>query len=119
MSFDEKMAEKYCNDEFPFITTESGEKLYTENDLKYAYLTALRAGSQLDMVWHDYDAGEDSYEDLHEGRWVKRDSDIEKNLIKAKDVIEKLLNASVSNDFFEEEELDAMAEAERFLKETK
>ena len=24
-------------------------------------------------VWHDYDAGEDCYEDTHEGRWVKRD----------------------------------------------
>ena len=24
-------------------------------------------------IWHDYDAGEDCYEDTHEGRWVKRD----------------------------------------------
>lgn len=37
-------------------------------------------------------------------------------LTKAKEIIEKLLNAFVSNDFFEEEELDAMAEAEQFLK---
>lgn len=40
-------------------------------------------------------------------------------LIKAKEIIEKLLNAFASNDFFEEEELDAMAEAEQFLKEDK
>lgn len=24
-------------------------------------------------IWHDYDAGEDCYEDSHESRWVKRD----------------------------------------------
>ena len=24
-------------------------------------------------VWHDYDAGEDAYEDDHEGRWALRD----------------------------------------------
>ena len=35
---------------------------------------------------------------------------------KAKEIIEKLLNAFASNDFFEEEELNAMAEAEQFLK---
>jgi len=38
-----------------------------------AYLAGLRAGSQLDRVWHDYDAGEDCYEDSHEGRWVMRE----------------------------------------------
>lgn len=38
-------------------------------------------------------------------------------LTKAKDVIEKLLNAFASNNFFEEEELSAMGEAEQFLKE--
>lgn len=37
-------------------------------------------------------------------------------LTKAKEIIEKLLNAFASNDFFEEEELSAMAEAEQFLK---
>lgn len=38
-------------------------------------------------------------------------------LTKAKVVIEKLLNAFASNNFFEEEELSAMEEAEQFLKE--
>jgi len=38
-------------------------------------------------------------------------------LTKAKKIIENLLNAFVSNDFFDEEELYAMAEAEQFLKE--
>lgn len=36
---------------------------------------------------------------------------------KAKGVIEKLLNAFASNDFFEEEELSAMEQAEQFLNE--
>lgn len=67
------MAEKYCNEEVPFDITESGVKLYTEQDLKYAYLAALKAGSQLDKVWYDYDAGEDCYEDSHKGKWVKRE----------------------------------------------
>lgn len=40
-------------------------------------------------------------------------------LTKAKKIIEKLLNAFVSNDFFDEEELSAIAEAEQFLKEEK
>ena len=39
-------------------------------------------------------------------------------LTEAKEIIEKLLNAFASNDFFEEEELCAMAEAEQFLKES-
>ena len=46
---DEEMAEEYCNNEVPFDTTESGEKLYTENDLKHAYLIALEAGRP---KWH-------------------------------------------------------------------
>ena len=39
-------------------------------------------------------------------------------LSEAKEIIEKLLNAFASNDFFEEEELCAMAEAEQFLGES-
>lgn len=39
-------------------------------------------------------------------------------LTKAKEIIEKMLNAFASNDFFEEEELSAMAEAEQFIKES-
>lgn len=38
-------------------------------------------------------------------------------LHKAKELIEKMLNAFASNDFFDEEELSAMSEAEQFLKE--
>lgn len=37
-------------------------------------------------------------------------------LDRAEEIIEKLLNAFASNDFFEEEELNAMSEAEQFLK---
>ena len=39
-----------------------------------ACLAGIKIGSQLDKVWHDYDAGEDCYEDSHEGRWVKREN---------------------------------------------
>lgn len=39
-------------------------------------------------------------------------------LTKAKEIIEKLFNAFASNDFFKEEELLAMAEADQFLKES-
>lgn len=69
-----EMTEEYCNNEVPFDTTESGEKLYTGSDLRYAHLAGLKSGSQLDKVWHDYDAGEDCYEDTHEGKWVKREN---------------------------------------------
>lgn len=48
---DEEKAEEYCNNEEPFDTTESGEKLYTENDLKYAYLAGLKTARQ--EKWHD------------------------------------------------------------------
>ena len=41
---DIERAEEYCNNETPFDTTENGENLYTENDLKYAYLAGLKAG---------------------------------------------------------------------------
>lgn len=50
---DKEMAEEYCNNEVPFDTTESGEKLYTENDLKNSFLAGLKEGGQLDRVWHD------------------------------------------------------------------
>lgn len=38
------------------------------------YLAGAKEGSQLDEVWHDYDAGEDCYEDSHEGRWIRRET---------------------------------------------
>lgn len=44
--------------------------------------------------------------------------EMKKQLTKAKEIIEKLFNAFASNDFFKEEELLAMAEAEQFLKES-
>ena len=44
--------------------------------------------------------------------------EMKKQLTKAKEIIEKLFNAFASNDFFKEEELLAMAEADQFLKES-
>lgn len=46
---EDEMAKEYCNNEVPFDTTDSGEKLYTENDLKNAYLAGLKAGKP---KWH-------------------------------------------------------------------
>ena len=48
---------------------------------------------------------------------IKDKSEVIGRLTKAKEIIEKLINAFASNDFFEEEELNAMSEAEQFLKE--
>lgn len=44
---EDEMAKEYCNNEVPFDTTDSGEKLYTENDLKHAYLAGLKAGKDM------------------------------------------------------------------------
>lgn len=49
---DEEMAKEYCNEEVPFDVTESGEKLYTENDLRQTYLAGLKAGRP---KWHKLD----------------------------------------------------------------
>lgn len=65
-------------------------------------------------VWHDYDAGEDCYEDSHEGKWVKRDEVYQ--LTKAKKIIKTLLR--LWNDVMTEETVKALiAEAEQFLNE--
>lgn len=31
------------------------------------------AAADIGLKWHDYDAGEDAWEDSHKGKWVKRD----------------------------------------------
>ena len=49
MTEEEKLAEEYCNNEVPFDTTDSGEKLYTAYDLKQAFLAGLKAGKP---EWH-------------------------------------------------------------------
>ena len=105
MNFDEKMAEEYCNNEVPFDTTENGEKLYTENDMKYTYLTALRKGSQLDKVWRDYDTCEDS----HDSKWVNRDSELEK---KYDTCIREKASLRMHNAFIE----NSLSEAKNIIK---
>lgn len=58
------MAKEYCNNNVPFDTTESGEKLYTENDLKYAYLAGLEAGKDMaeaDLATVAYMQGAEHY----------------------------------------------------------
>ena len=61
---DEELAEEYCNNEVPFDITESGEKLYTENDLKYAYLAGLKASKP---KWHNLRENRNDLPPLWEG----------------------------------------------------
>lgn len=114
---DEEMAEEYLQgiegDDCVIITD--------REERKQAFLAGLKAGSKLDRVWHDYDAGEDCYEDSHEGRWVKRDEIYQ--LTRAKDIITNLVKFDGSYKDDEEyqrkcELYDKMwEEAEQFLKE--
>lgn len=46
---DEELAEEYVKEEIPLDTTESGEKLYTEYDLKQAFLAGLKTAKP---QWH-------------------------------------------------------------------
>lgn len=86
---DEEMAEesfkRYRTTDEDYEDLNGGEKILVFNHeygaeeqyhrlYKQGFLAGLKAGSQLDEVWHDYDAGEDCYEDSHEGRWVKRET---------------------------------------------
>ena len=32
------------------------------------------AAADIGLKWHDYDAGEDAWEDSHKGKWVKEES---------------------------------------------
>lgn len=75
----EEMAEEYAHNHIHYEVAkrEDGTEYAKEVSnvtIKQAYLAGLKAGSQLDKVWHDYDAGEDCYEDSHEGKWVKREA---------------------------------------------
>lgn len=69
-------------------------------------------------VWHDYDAGEDCYEDSHEGRWVKRDEickfDKAKEIIKdQKELLDSVLSgAETLSDFAQ----NTLRNAEQFLR---
>lgn len=91
---DKEMAEEYCNDEVPFDTTESGEKLYTEYDLKQAFLAGLKAGRP---QWHDLrkdpnDLPKDTYDVLDQAGykvhynffqnvWVNEKDEIDEHVI--------------------------------------
>ena len=69
---DEEMAENYIKNNNLEWELEC-HRTSPIGEVKQAFLAGLKAGSQLDKVWHDYDAGEDCYEDTHEGKWVKRE----------------------------------------------
>ena len=61
---EDEMAKEYCNNEVPFDTTDSGEKLYTENDLKQAYLAGFKAGKDMaeaDLATIAYMQGAERY----------------------------------------------------------
>jgi len=42
MTFEEKKAKEYMDNEVPFDTTESGEKLYTRYDVEQAYIAGMK-----------------------------------------------------------------------------
>jgi hypothetical protein len=67
-------------------------------------------------VWHDYDAGEDCYEDTHEGKWVKRDEVYQ--LTKAKEIISELLRSCFGYNS-KTVNYEVKSKAEQFLKECK
>lgn len=67
MTEEEKLAEEWLDERYL-------KDMGVRKPCKQAYLAGLKAGSQLDEVWQDYDAGEDCYEDSHEGRWTKRET---------------------------------------------
>lgn len=68
MTEEEKLAEEYVNS----VIDVDAFDWKIGREIALAYIAGLKAGSQLDKVWQDYDAGEDCYEDSHEGKWVKR-----------------------------------------------
>lgn len=72
---DEEMAEEWVRTKHNILKDCLSACVRAEykNEIQ-AFLAGLKAGSQLDEVWHDYDAGEDCYEDSHEGRWVNREA---------------------------------------------
>ena len=132
MDFDEKMAEEYYYENYP-VTLNIEEKERRQN----IFLAALRKGSQLDKVWRDYDAGEDCHKDSHEGKWVNRDSELEKkydacikekaslrmhnafienSLSEAKNIIKDLIDYLGAADC-KQKQIKLFKEAERFLQE--
>ena len=69
-------------------------------------------------VWHDYDAGEDCYEDSHEGKWVKRDEVYQ--LTKAKKLLGKLVVYLKCQVWIDDKPImqKDIAEAEQFIKDS-
>jgi hypothetical protein len=61
----------------------------TDYEKENAELKEQKEMLEKGYVWHDYDAGEDCYEDTHEGKWVKRDEVYQ--LTKAKEIISEYI----------------------------
>ena len=63
---DEALADEYCKNEIPFDTTECGEKLYTENDLKQAFIAGNKSKEEqlkkmkslIEEIYEEYGFGE-------------------------------------------------------------
>ena len=130
MNFDKKMAEEYYYENYP-VTLNIGEEA-RKMAIINVFLAALKKGSQLDKVWHDYDIDEDS----HEGKWVNRNSElekkydtclrenatlkmhntfIEKNLLEAKVIIKDLIDNLGAVDCEPKQILKIFKEATQFL----
>ena len=106
---DEEMAVEYCNNEVPFDITESGEKLYTETDLKQAFLAGLKAGKDMEEA------------DLATVAYMQGASRNKAKLDEAKEIIKKLVEGIriISDPKVELTDVDVfVAKAEAFLKES-
>lgn len=100
------------HDEEDDICTTTGELIITLKGIA----ELEKENAELKKESDFYYAEKGNYKNSFLKRIIK-EFKINKQLTKAKEIIEKLLNAFASNDFFEEEELNAMAEAEQFLQE--
>ena len=103
------MAVEYCNNEVPFDITESGEKLYTETDLKQAFLAGLKAGKDMAEA------------DLATVAYMQGASRNKAKLDEAREIIKKLVEGIriISDPKVELTDVDVfVAKAEAFLKES-
>lgn len=94
------------------LTPTDKDKRIAELEKENAELKKNNKMLEQGYVWHDYDAGEDCYEDTHEGKWVKRDEVYQ--LTKAKELIENIIRVTWGEGW--NYSLDWKVKAEDFIK---
>lgn len=51
------------------------EDVLTKLEEQEALINVMKeAAADMGLEWHDYDAGEDAWEDTHKGKWIKKES---------------------------------------------